>query len=364
MKDNFDIQKFLVENKLTENSRGDEGRYHFDGSQKNTGCARILTEMHMPVEAYGDHHDPEYTDDVPEGPYDSQRDLDFDRSIDECGPELGISLNEAEGDLENLKSLVQDYREAFADSGIDVNTIPDSEYQGFIDMYDEDGTSLSSLGSDEMVAREFLNYVLDGLDNLDEAGYTDDEEDSWTDPDTIGDDDGGASLLDLVKGDKKAKAARKAAAKDTAEDPAMADDEPVVPADEPDLDDPDSEEDVTGDSIPDAEAQPGLSAQIKAGPTVEMMMDPQELDQYLSGFRRPQVAVNVLNRAIRATQSEVNDSIGISSRGCLYIVLGNGAYHSSAMQDRYKDERGSWQEGQTIAKVRPDMEWRKKNFGD
>ena len=48
-------------------------------------------------EAYGDHHDPEWTDKVPEGPYDSKFDYDFDKAIDgmeeshfpEENPDLG-----------------------------------------------------------------------------------------------------------------------------------------------------------------------------------------------------------------------------------------------------------------------------------
>ena len=126
------------------------------------------------------------------------------------------------------------------------------------------------------------------------------------------------------------------------------DDDPVD-TDAPEIDDP--EEEPAGVSDPNAEAQPGLSAQIKYNPnTVEMEMDDQELDQYLSGFRRPQVAVNVLNRAIRTAQNEVNDSIGLKH---LYIVLENGFYVTSRFP-----------RGQVIAKVSADQEWRKKNFGE
>lgn len=292
-KDNFDLRSYLIENKMTENSRGDV-RHQLGETILDT---RILSEMQIPAEgdsytgdeeyeddpyglgeAYEDHHDPEYTDDVPEGPYDSQRDLDFDAAIDECGPELGSDMP------------------------------------------------------------------------IDEAGYTDDEDDDWTDPDAIGDDDNGASLLDLVRGDKKAAKARKAATKDAEADLDPTAGEPEDFGDEPAVD-PEDAEPSAGESDPNAEAQPGLSAQIKYNPnTVEMMMDNQELDQYLSGFRRPQVAVNVLNRAIRTAQDEVNDSIGLNH---LYIVLENGFYVTS------RTERG-----QVIAKVNADQEWRRKNFGE
>lgn len=187
---------------------------------------------------------------------------------------------------------------------------------------------------------------------VNEAGYTDDEDDFYGGDDLDLDDRGGASLLDLIGNDRGAAKARKAAAKDTAEDPAM-DDDPV----DPELDGdgvPDDEEDpeaaAAGTSDPNAEVQPGLSAEIKYNPnTVEMMMSNEELDQYLSGFRRPQVAVNVLNRAIRTAQNEVNESIGLKH---LYIILENGFYVTSRSQ-----------RGQVIAKVSADEAWRQRNFG-
>lgn len=267
-KDNFDLRSYLIENKMTENSRGDV-RHQLGETILDT---RILSEMQIPADP--DQDDPNFEDsaDQLDDMWDSQTDAD----LEECDPNLG-------GDVP-----------------------------------------------------------------LDEAGYTDDDDDNWQDDNLDLDDRGGASLLDLVKGDKKAGRARKAAAVDTAADPAM-DDEPVD-TDAPDIDDPDAEN-AAGTSDPNAEAQPGLSAQVKYNPnTVEMMMDDQELDQYLSGFRRPQVAVNVLNRAIRTAQDEVNDSIGLNH---LYIVLENGFYVTS------RTERG-----QVIAKVNADQEWRKKNFGE
>lgn len=44
-------------------------------------------------EAYGDHHDPEWTEDVPEGPYDSQFDLDADKALDNMGEGLDTEEN-------------------------------------------------------------------------------------------------------------------------------------------------------------------------------------------------------------------------------------------------------------------------------
>lgn len=275
-KDNFDLRSYLIENKMTENSRGDI-RHQLGETILDT---RILSEMQIPADPT-DHHDPDYDEDWAAG----------------------------EG-----ADMADDYNDAQMDAGID---------------------ECGDLGGDMPI---------------DEAGYTDDDDDEWTDPDAIGDDDNGASLLDLVRGDKKAASARKAATKDSADDFDPTAGEPESFGDEPAVD-PEDAEPGAGESDPNAEAQPGLSAQIKYNPnTVEMMMDNQELDQYLSGFRRPQVAVNVLNRAIRTAQDEVNDSIGLNH---LYIVLENGFYVTS------RTERG-----QVIAKVSADQEWRKKNFGE
>lgn len=274
-KDNFDLRAYLVENKMTENSRGDVrhhlGEANLDTRLFNTG---LLVEMQIPADPDQDDPDFEADADRLDDMWDAQRDAAMDPNIDECGPELNASLEE--------------------------------------------------------------------------AGYTDDDDD-WQSDDLDLDDRGGASLLDLVGGrDKNAARARKAAAKDTAEDPALEDD-PVADAPAvPDADDPDAEN-AAGESDPNAEVQHGLASQIKFNPnTVEMEMDQAELDQYLSGFRRPQVAVNVLNRAIRTAQSEVNDSIGLNH---LYLILQNGFYETSRTE-----------KGRVIAKISADMAWRKKNF--
>lgn len=275
-KDNFDLRDYLVENMMTENSRG-ETRHHLgetvlDTRLFNTG---LLVEMQIPADPDQDDPDFEADADRLDDMWDAQKDVDA--GLDECG-DLGFSETP-----------------------------------------------------------------------LDEAGYTDDDEDDWTDPDALGDDDGGASLLDLVGGrnDKGAKRARGAAAKDM--DPVDDSDLDAPVADDVPVDEPDADA-AAGTSDPNAEAQPGLSAQIKYNPsTVEMEMDNAELDQYLSGFRRPQVAVNVLNRAIRTAQAEVNDSIGLNH---LYLILQNGFYETSRTA-----------KGQVIAKISADQAWREKNFG-
>lgn len=298
-KDNFDLRSYLIENKMTENSRGDV-RHQLGETILDT---RILSEMQIPADP--DQDDP--------------------KSFITLCREKGYEVDDPRRAIlwATMRDQFSDPDKSVLDAKLGVN---DANVDQWLSRQDELNTE---------------------PDVMEEAGYTDDDDD-WQDDNLDLDDRGGASLLDLVKGDKKAGRARKAAAVDTAADPAM-DDEPVD-TDAPDIDDPDAEN-AAGTSDPNAEAQPGLSAQVKYNPnTVEMMMDDQELDQYLSGFRRPQVAVNVLNRAIRTAQDEVNDSIGLNH---LYIVLENGFYVTS------RTERG-----QVIAKVNADQEWRKKNFGE
>lgn len=335
-KDNFDLRSYLVENKMTENSRGDV-RHQLGETVLDT---RILSEMQIPIEEAGSsypkaqewlsqHPNVEIIRDIT-SVVDPEEDPDYVTSATEAGyafiSELEAMLNSGECD--------DDFIASACENGV----IDDPEFNPPASEFNYGSNPIDECGD------------LGGDISLDEASYTDDDDDEWTDPDAIGDDDNGASLLDLVRGDKKAASARKAAAKDSADDFDPTAGEPESFGDEPAVD-PEDAEPSAGESDPNAEAQPGLSAQIKYNPnTVEMMMDDQELDQYLSGFRRPQVAVNVLNRAIRTAQDEVNDSIGLNH---LYIVLENGFYVTS------RTERG-----QVIAKVNADQAWREKNFGE
>lgn len=246
-KDNFDLRSFLVENKLTENSRGSEGRYHFDGSCKNSGTARLLSEMKIPADP--DQDDPNFKDSADQ--LDDMWDAQKDANLGECG--------DVPSDL-----------------------------------------------------------------TLDEAGYTDDEDDGLD----FGDEDD-MNMLDLIRKDRGAAKARKAAQRDLGADagndpdPAdmdASDDAPAI--------DPEDTDAAAGETDPNAETQYGLASQVQHTDTVEFAMDDEELDEYLSQFRRPQVAVNVLNRAIRGAQKEVNDS----ALDSLYIILKNGFYETSRFQ--------------------------------
>ena len=371
-KDNFDLRSYLIENKMTENSRGDV-RHQLGETILDT---RILSEMQIPADP-SDHHDPDYDEDWA-SKQDAPDDIFAEEQEDATCPveqfldnwvdivAFGADAEDYPEEGETFTAtvaghkIVEKYTAAGEQRGYGEITIDGKPLESFDEndpMFTELADALWSGDTTYADAAKAANVQRQrGVDEcdlggdmpLEETGYTDDDDDNWQDDNLDLDDRGGASLLDLVKGDKKAGRARKAAAVDTAADPAM-DDEPVD-TDTPDIDDPDAEN-AAGTSDPNAEAQPGLSAQVKYNPnTVEMMMDDQELDQYLSGFRRPQVAVNVLNRAIRTAQDEVNDSIGLNH---LYIVLENGFYVTS------RTERG-----QVIAKVTADQEWRKKNFGE
>lgn len=429
-KDNFDLRTYLVENKMTENSRG-KVRHHFGDVLLDT---RILSEMQIPADP--DQDDPDFEADADQ--LDDMWDAQMDASLDESsfGSDYLEKVRNAYGEddeyLDDLKfndsfEILRDrglltgnpkednarISDVMSDGvGLDMNYAPGwREEAGFEDDLDECGV-MDNIPLDEGIDRDALykeyvgyqtkygaekamkimqkfhpeidftkvniipryarqnqaqNDKLDvarntrlhsrdiGNENPDwrgDAGYLkeegyvdDDDDDDWQKDDLDFDDNGGKSLLDLVgRKDKAAAKAKKAAAKDTAADPAMDDD---VPSDVDAPVDDDAEVEPTIDNAP---TQAGLSSQLKYNPeTVEFEMDPAELDQYLSNFRRPQVAVRVLNQALKAAQDEVNDSIGLKS---LYLILDKGFYKTSRA---YR--------GNVIAKVSADQAWRDKEFG-
>lgn len=352
-KDNFDLRSYLVENKMTENSRG-EVRHQLGETVLDT---RILSELRMPADPY-DHHDPDYDENWAAGE----------------GADMADAYNDAQKDVELEENYLQQVRSAYGeDDSLDdmkfndsfeilqsknlLSGNPQEDYARICD-YMNDGVGYDMKYADGWRQEAgFENEPTDecltqGIDMpINERSYTDDDDDddNWERDDLDFDDNGGSSLLDLVRGDKKAASARKAAARDTAADDAMADDAPAT-SDAPEIDDPDADN-AAGESDPNAAAQPGLSAQIKYDPsTVELEMDDAELDQFLSGFRRPQVAVRVLNQALKSAQDEVNDSIGLKH---LYLILEKGFYVTS------RSPRGN-----VIAKVSANQAWRDKNFGE
>lgn len=147
---------------------------------------------------------------------------------------------------------------------------------------------------------------------VDEAGYTDFHDEDEDDYEKDLDFSAGDSLVGKIGGSNKR--AKKAAEKEMGSF-----DEPEQDDKEVSFEDP---EDLEGDETEDA----GQSFNIKYDPeTVNMYMDDEELQEFLQGFRRPQVAAKVLQRAINQAQDEIDNSPGVSK---LYLYLKNGFYHT------------------------------------
>lgn len=183
------------------------------------------------------------------------------------------------------------------------------------DIFDSEGIEGIEAHDDE----EFMSEET----GLEEAGYTDDE-------DLYGDDDLDFSAGDsLVKalGGKKSKEAFNQTNDMNFDEP---DEEPSAPAD--DFEDPEDIEDVP------AASENNLASQLRYDPAgIEFMMDDEELEEYLNSFRRPQVALKTLQRAIDQAQAEAND--GTTKK--FYLILENGFYRT----DRFR-------RGKVIAIVR------------
>ena len=332
---NFDLRGYLIENKMTENSRGDV-RKHFTGEV-------LLKEMKMPVEeGAGVDRDALYREYVGfESKYGRDKAIKIfqkfhpDVDIEKIVPRFA-KRNRAMNDKADLARLTR------IRAGKEHNE--DADWRG-------DAGYVPNAG----------NY--EDVHDIQEAGYVDDDD---------FDDDPYEKDLDFTAGDSLAsiiagtnKKARRAFEKDTDASAERDDDEDFkAPEDMGDGEEGDEDAEDNAPAKKPAAEGADYAAQIKYDPkTVELMMDEEELNEYLGAFRRPEAAVRTLNRAIKATQTEVNESIGLKH---LYIVLGRGFYHSSSMKDRYKDEdTHEWLYGKlTIAKVSANEEWREKNFGD
>lgn len=167
---------------------------------------------------------------------------------------------------------------------------------------------------------------------LDEAGYTDDEDDDL----------GYSDDLDLTAGDNFAnsvgnKKSKKAFDKsnDTDFDAPDAEDFSSEFSDPEDLGD--EEDDIPaaktgkdGSNVTDLVAKFHADAGKEYNPeAVDLEFeDDQEFEEYLQGFSRPPVALKCLERAIRQAEKEVND--GISKR--IYLVFKDGFYETQAFR--------------------------------
>lgn len=92
-------------------------------------------------EAYGDHHDPEYTEDVPEGPYDSKFDYDVDQALNNM--EEGLDAEENHFPEENPDLGAEEHGEL----GDHIDGIDSDDLGDGIELPDDD------LESDEFLAQ-------------------------------------------------------------------------------------------------------------------------------------------------------------------------------------------------------------------
>lgn len=311
-KDTFDLRNYLVENKMTMNSRT---------TKKPLGQVVLNEKVLGPVEESSSEGDLKTWDGHIKTSSDSVENL---RS--RLGSKYAV-IPVSDRDRETYD---------FEDSDVSV-VIPLSDeiftLAGDTDYYitDFEGYKKGLEGCSDFTEffEEFdpLKYGVDGFDNapegweekvetafegnLDEAGYTDfdDEEDNY---EKDLDFSAGDSLVGKIGGSNKR--AKKAAEKEMGSF-----DEPEQDDKETSFEDP---EDLEGDGTEDA----GQSFNIKYDPeTVDMYMDDEELQEFLQGFRRPQVAAKVLQRAINQAQDEIDNSPGVSK---LYLYLKNGFYHT------------------------------------
>lgn len=285
-KDNFDLRAYLTENKMTENSRGDV-RHHLGETKLDT---RMFAAGHKHILAESfDHHDP---------------DANYDPN--------------AEADRADFE---RDWR--------------------------RDEEALRQLGLDECGDDMILGR--DGNFGLEEAGYdlSDDDDDE------LG---GVPDLADIIGNDPGASRAAKAAQRDIDRDVKAAekDDAAAAAADAPagpedSADDPGSVPDAPVDDAP-ADYQPGISANLNYNPElIQFEMSPEELDQYLGSFRRPEAALRYLNQKLKVFQQEVND--GTRQKAYMYLRNGDSSY-------QWSYTRPTMDQGEVIATIYKDPNYK------
>lgn len=187
-----------------------------------------------------------------------------------------------------------------------------------------DGDLISN-PADDPNFRDLDNHFK-GRKAVNEAGYTDDGFDD--------DFDGGDGDLDFSAGDSEVnrlggnKKARRAFSHDNDTDFSApeADDVPEDSAEDGDGDEFEAPEQMSDR----AGSAPDLASSLKYDPNqIEFEMDDEELNDFLNGFRRPQVAVKVLQRALDQAKSELEDSPAMRR---LYLILDNGFYKTAAFR--------------------------------
>lgn len=161
-------------------------------------------------------------------------------------------------------------------------------------------------------------FVPDPEESIEEAGYTDDDFGGDGDLDFSA----GDSLVNAIGG-KKAKKAF-----DSSNDVDFDSEEPE-PTGDVDSEDPEGDFEDPETMQEPAQTSANLANSLKYDPAgIQFEMDEAELDEFLNNFRRPQVAVKVLQRALDQAQSEVNE--GYIKK--LYLILDNGFYKTAAFR--------------------------------
>ena len=242
MKDNFDLRKYLVENKMTENSRGNKRHHLTESVVLNT---KILSEAG-------------YVD----------QDLDLDQLSDE--------------DFDPQEALAA-YDAAMQDMGIEGGETEGSGVN-FEDPEDLSDEELDECGDMSM--------------ELDEASYVDDDDDDFArDLDfTAGD-----ALAAKIGGRQAKKLADRSIGQEFSDD-----DEELTRSSSSDSEDDDvptrGKTYKPGDWVKEMKSWGhGISWE-----DVDFVMDDEELNRYLGSFNRPNVAARFLAEKLRSCQKEVD----------------------------------------------------------
>jgi hypothetical protein len=299
MKDNFDLKKFLVENKMTVDSRRNDIRKHFLKEDVSTGNA--------------EH--------------------DFCNSIRNLS---GSNNDDPDTFITNAKRI---WKQRFSNS---VNYTTAKRIIAGVWMensgYGKENECVDECDDVDMLHRRYASsrhHRQAPEYNLDEAGYTDDDdEDSVDDLSDFPDDD--------VPYDPRAEKAAKGAMKDTDLDDTV--DEPEDDfGDEsrPEGDEEDDDDFQEPEEISDKPNNGPLEHfDIKYNPeTVELDFEGQEgLDAYLNSYKRPKVAARVLQRALDKAQREANKQIAFKTRP-IYLVLRKGFYDTETFFNPHGGEK-------------------------
>lgn len=322
MKDNFNLKKYLIENKMTEASRG-KARKHF---------------VSLNESKWTDEKDKLYREFVG---YETKYGRDKAVKIfQKFHPDVEISKiipgyarrNQAMNDKADQARQTRIHkRDQFSE---------DPRWEGdrgYLARENQENDSLEDdwIEDDDRHAEDY-EYVDRYEDDLiDEVGYTDDDDDEfYDDSDYLGARGSDADLgIDV---DKRAERAARRGMKGTDLDVDTSDDEPDFSDSEEEVDDEfEDPEDISADSQP--EATKGTVDMVKMfgknAPYVEVLVD--DLDNYLKGPRgnwRVNVSTIILRRAVDAARQYLED-YEYPRKGVLYLSPNKMGQYDSEVRD-------------------------------